>query len=565
VPAWSRRGVGLARARRLLVDEHAALRRVGDLVAREAAPQAVLAAIAEELGRLLGADIAHIHRHDGDGRWTVVAGWAREGRHLDVGTAWTSAGSAIDAAVVENRSIVRIDDYTRATFSLAEDLRALGAHSSVGSAIVTEGRVWGLLAVCSRKGRLAGWTDRYVADFAELVATAVATAEGRRALGRLAAEQSALRRVATLVAKQAPPAEVFAAAAEEAGRLVDGDLTRLLRYEADGSATVLGGCGGFDAFPVGTRVGLEGRNVASLVRASGRPERVDDFTSAGGAFAGRLREAGVRSAVGSPILVGAGIWGVMVVARVRARPLRAGTEERLGSFTDLLATAVSNAQARSELTASRARIVSAADAVQRRIERDLHDGAQRQLVHLGLELHEVEAALEHGPDAVRARLDTVRAGLIAAIDDIREISRGLHPAILDNGGLERALGQLAWRCPMRTEVRIGPLGALPAEVEVAAFYVVSETLANATKHADAQVVQVRVECADGHVRVAISDDGVGGADPGRGSGLVGLSDRVGALGGRVEVVSPGGGGTLVVAEIPVALAGGDAQTGVLSS
>ena len=207
-------------------------------------------------------------------------------------------------------------------------------------------------------------------------------------------------------------------------------------------------------------------------------------------------------------------------------------------FTELIATAIANAETRAELAASRARIVATADATRRRIERDLHDGAQQQLVSLALELRAAQAALPSELGEQRAELSRVVEGLTAVLDELREISSGIHPAILSEGGLAPALKTLARRSPIPVQLDVRVEGRLPESVEVAAYYVVSEMLTNAAKHAHASSVQVDVAGADGVLRVSVRDDGVGGADPARGSGLVGLRDRVEALGGTIAVDSP---------------------------
>jgi len=206
-----------------------------------------------------------------------------------------------------------------------------------------------------------------------------------------------------------------------------------------------------------------------------------------------------------------------------------------------------------ELAASRARIVAAADETRRRIERDLHDGTQQRLVSLGLELRLTQSNVPPGLAELDAELGRVANELDGAIDDLREIARGIHPAILSEGGLVPALRTLARRSAIPVELDVQAESRLPEQVEVAAYYVVSETLTNATKHAQASRVRVAVEERDGTgtLQLSIGDDGIGGADPERGSGLIGLRDRVEALGGSLEVTSVPGDGTLVVARLPV--------------
>jgi signal transduction histidine kinase len=270
-----------------------------------------------------------------------------------------------------------------------------------------------------------------------------------------------------------------------------------------------------------------------------------------GPIAIRVRQLGVRSMVGCPITVEGRLWGLMVVASTRPEPLPAGTEARIARFTELVATAVANTQARAELAASRARIVRSADETRRRIERDLHDGIQQRLVSLGLDLRVAQAGVPTELPQLRAELARVADGLGAALDELRELSRGIHPAILSEGGLGPALKALARRSAIPVELGACVGIRLPEPVEVAAYYVVSEALTNAAKHAHASAVHVDVHTADGRLRLSVRDDGVGGADPARGSGLIGLSDRVQAVGGTITVASPPGEGTSLLVDFPI--------------
>jgi signal transduction histidine kinase len=245
----------------------------------------------------------------------------------------------------------------------------------------------------------------------------------------------------------------------------------------------------------------------------------------------------------------------------RAEPLPAGTEARLAGFTELVGTALANAQVQAALTASRARIVAAADETRRRIERDLHDGVQQRLVSLGLELRLVQSAVPGWMGEVETEIGRVAGELNGVMEDLREIARGIHPSVLSDGGLGPALRALARRAAIPVEVDPGPIARLPEPIELAAYYVVSEALTNATRYAHASVVQVAANACAGTLRVCVRDDGAGGADPLRGSGLVGLKDRIEALGGTFSVRSPAGGGTTVSCELPVRAAAGQADTG----
>jgi signal transduction histidine kinase len=373
-------------------------------------------------------------------------------------------------------------------------------------------------------------------------------------LADLLEEQAALRRVATLVAEGTPPEKVFPAVNEEVARLLDVDGTRLTRYEADGAATIVASWGEPTIVPAGTRIALDGRNLASLVRSSGRPARIEDYEDAPGSVAAIARERGVRSAVGAPITVEGRLWGAMVGFSKADKPLPSGIELRLADFTDftdLVGTAIANTQARVDLAASRARVVAATDDIRRRIERDLHDGIQQRLVSLALDVRSTQASVPDTQPQLRIELADIADGLVAALDDLREISRGIHPALLARGGLGPALKALARRSPLPVELDINLDGRLPDHVEVAAYYVVAEALTNAAKHARPTAIWVAADVVDGRLRLTVRDDGIGGADPANGSGLTGLTDRVEALGGTITVHSPPGEGTTLQVWLPL--------------
>ena len=367
----------------------------------------------------------------------------------------------------------------------------------------------------------------------------------------LADEQAALRRVATLVARGVPPPDVLAAVAEEAGGFLGADATIIVRFDPDGAATVVARLGAHpDEMPVGSRWTLEPPLALASVQRTGRAARLDDYDAAPGAFAAVVRGMRILSSVASPIVVEGRLWGAIGVGTQRER-FPDDTEQRMTGFTELIATAIANADSRAELTASRARVVAAADETRRRIERDLHDGTQQRLVALALAVRAAEAKVPPELAELRAELSTAASGLAGAAEDLQEISRGIHPAILSKGGLGPALRTLARRAAVPVELDTHLPERLPERVEVAAYYVVSEALTNAAKHAEASVVHVGVDARDAIVEITVRDDGVGGADPDRGSGLVGLRDRVAALGGTIEVASGPGRGTSLVARIPI--------------
>ena len=379
-----------------------------------------------------------------------------------------------------------------------------------------------------------------------------ANAESRSALARLAGEQAALKRVATLVARGTPSEQVFAAVTEEVGRLLSADMTNMCRYEPDNTMTfVATWAKGDEGFRLGSRWPLGGHNLATLVFETGRSVRIDNYAGASGPLSVIAQDTGIRSSVGSPIIVEGRLWGMMGAGSCIEETLPRDSEARLASFTELVAMAIASAESRAELEASRARIITATDETRRRIERDLHDGIQQQLVSLLLELRSTEATVPSEMEELRAYQARMKRGLDCVLTELREISRGIHPAILTTAGLGPALRTLARRSALPVELELRYKRRLPEHIEVAAYYVVSEALTNAAKHAHASVVKIDVVEQDAILKLAIRDDGVGGADPSQGTGLAGLADRIEALGGRLEIVSPARSGTSLSIEIPV--------------
>ncbi len=287
------------------------------------------------------------------------------------------------------------------------------------------------------------------------------------------------------------------------------------------------------------------------MRQTARSARVESYEGARGVIAELARAAGVRVAVGAPIIVDGRLWGVVSAGWSWEQSPPADAEQRMAQFSQLLDTAIANADSRAELIASRARLVAASDEARRRFERDLHDGVQQRLVSLALELHGAEAIAPRENEGLSAQLADVRAGLAGALDDLRELSRGIHPAILSEGGLVPALRALARRSAVPVELNLSVDQRLADHVEVGAYYVVSEALTNAAKHAQATTAEVTARVEDGKLQLTIDDDGVGGADPAGGSGLTGLADRVAALGGTIAIASPPGRGTSLRVELPV--------------
>jgi PAS domain S-box-containing protein len=391
------------------------------------------------------------------------------------------------------------------------------------------------------------------AQFTGFIRDATERKRDEEALRSLAAEQAALRRVATAVASEQDPERVFAIVTEEVGRLLGAHTANIVRFEPDGTGTVTGAwsIAGARAVPVGTFSPLDSPTVAGLIKHSGRPERVDSFEGMTGRTAEMLRAIGLHGGVGAPINLGRRLWGAMVASSTAAGPFPPGAEQRVADFADLVAIALGNAEAREKLAASRARIVEAGDAERRRLERNLHDGAQQRLVALALTLRLCEARVAGvaEPEA-RELLGRANAELAEALEELRELARGIHPAVLTDRGLVAALEMLAARPGIPVELSVELEERLPSPVEAAAYYIVAEALTNASRHARATHVRVNVSYADGAALVEVADDGVGGADERRGSGLRGLDDRVEALGGTLELDSLAGAGTTLRARIP---------------
>ncbi len=534
--------------------EQAALRRVATLVAKAVSPEEIFCAVTEELGKLSGADIALMLRFETDDAGTVVGRWGRpEMPDCVIGTQLKVASAGVSVSVLRTGRPARATAFAGPPGSTAEWLRQAGVQVGIGSPIVVGGRLWGVVITAStRPDGLRPEAERRMPAFTELVATAVANAQTRVELRAIAEEQAALRRVATLVARGAPSRLVFDAVTEEVGRLLPADVTLLCRYDPDGSMVRIGEWSRTpDPIPRVGRARLGGRNVASLVFETGRSARVDDFSGDASPDALAWRSAGLRSAVGAPISVEGRLWGLVMVTFMSAEPLPADIEARLSEFTELVATAIANAEANAELKASRARIVATADQTRRRIERDLHDGAQQRLVTLALQIRAAQAKVPAQLDKLAAELDQVAAGLSSTLDELREFARGIHPATVAKGGLAPALNTLVRRSSIRVTLDMRLRERLPEHVEVTAYYVISEALTNAAKHAKASTVHVQVNTVGAVLRLDVRDDGVGGADPARGSGLIGLRDRVEATGGTFGLESRHGEGTHLLIELPV--------------
>jgi PAS domain S-box-containing protein len=535
---------------RRLAEEQAALRRVATLVAKGAPPDEIFARVAEEIARVTGLEMVMVGRYEPD-RMVTLAGAAGE-HPFQPGTRWPLDGRSVSSQILDTGQSVTSDPYDRMTGTIAEAARSAGFRAGVGAPIIVDGRVWGNVTVGGTKRvPLPPDIERRLTRFTELVATAVSNAQARDDLRRLADEQAALRRIATLVAQRADAELVFDAVCQETGRLFGATSVNLAHFTDDGfNLTMAGWSLRGVHVPTSTRLPLDGDTINALVRATAAPGRYDTYEHAQGELAARLRQLGIRSEVGAPVVVDGRVWGALIAGTDEPQPLPNGTEERLAGFAELIATAVSNTTARSELLASRVRIVEAADEQRRRVVRDLHDGAQQRLIHAVMTLQLAHARDDAPPEVgglVGEALDDTRA----AIEELRELAHGLHPAILTHRGLAAAVAALADRAPLPVRVDI-PDERYPASVESAAYFVTAEALTNVAKYANASTAGVTAASAAGSLLLTIYDDGSGGAVPSPGSGLSGLRDRVSALAGSLSVESPPGGGTCIRAELPLA-------------
>jgi signal transduction histidine kinase len=534
---------------RRLADEQAALRRVATLVAEGATPEEVFAAVAREVALVLRLPLVGMYRYEPDGTVTAIGSF---GAHpFQPGTNWPLDGPTGASLVRRTGRPARVEDYAAISGTLAEAAARAGFRSGVSTPIVVDGEVWGVVAACTdQRQPLPADAERRLSQFTALVATAISNTQAREDLRLLADEQAALRRLATLVAQGAEPNVVFDAVCQETGRVLGARSVNLAHFTSDGSNLTMAGWSVRAVHvPAGTRLPLQGDSVSTLVRDTAAPGRFDSYDGASGELADLLRRLGIRSEVGAPVVVQGRVWGVLIAASDGPDPLPHDTEHRLGNFAELIATAVSNAAARSELVASRVRIVEAADEQRRRVVRDLHDGAQQRLVHTIFVLQRAHDHADLPPD-LRQLLDSGLTHAHAAISELRELAHGIHPAILTHDGLAPAIRALADRAPLPVEVEI-PRERYPAPVESVAYFVAAEALTNVAKYARSSTARITATRTPAGLRLVVEDDGAGGAQGAPGGGLCGLRDRLAALGGRLAVDSPPGAGTRISAEIPL--------------
>ncbi len=537
-----------------LADEQAALRRVATLVAEEAPADELFAKVAEEVAGVFGRRIdTAMFRYEHDLTATVVAVWGEQPEGgIRVGARMPLDGSGVTARVFREHRPVRVDDYASAAGDIAEHAKVHGIRSAVGCPILVQGRPWGAMVIAQYEpGPFAPDTELRVSQFTELVATAIANAEARAELQRLADEQAALRRVATLAAEEAPPTELFDAAVGEVIGLLGATQAGMMRYEGTDAVTIVAQRG-HDPSLVhpGMRVPLEGDSVSARVLRTGRAARIDFSQEGEGVIAELARRSRGFETVGAPITIENRLWGVVTASWQPGVHPPAGAEERLAELAELLDTAIANAHGREELTASRARVITAADEARRRVVRDLHDGAQQRLVHAIISLKLAQRALREDDGRAEPLLAEALDHTERGNAELRELAHGILPAVLTRGGLADAVDAFVSRLDLLVHAEITRERVAP-DLEASAYFLVAEALTNVVKHAGATRAEVTAEVAGGTLRVEVRDDGAGGADPG-GHGLIGLADRVDALGGKLRIDSPAGGGTTLVAELPIA-------------
>jgi PAS domain S-box-containing protein len=533
---------------RVLADEQAALRRVATLVAKQTPQAEVFAVIAEEIGRLLAVDSIEMVRFHDDRAAAFVAGWGSLAPALPVGTRVPLGGRNVASLVFRTGRAARLDDYYEsASGPIAERLKAGGVRAAVATPIVVEGRLWGaMLAASAHDPSLPADTESRIGQFTELMATAIANAEARAEVARLADEQAALRRVATLVAHGAHPSAVFDAVTREVAEVLDASAVSLARYDDDVLAVIAQF--GTAYVRIGERLPLGGTNVTTTVLRTGGTARLDDIATATGPIGDAARRAGVRSTVGAPVVVDGRMWGVLAAIWTDREPPPDDTEERMASFAELLDTAIANADSRDQLTASRARLLAAGDDARRRVVRDLHDGAQQRLVHTIITLKLAQRALHEDRSHAETLLAEALGTAERATAEVRELAHGILPSVLTRG-LRAGVVAFASRLDLPVEVDVSSERLSP-DIEASAYFIIAEALTNVVKHARATRATVRAVADDGVLTLEVRDDGLGGANP-DGHGLMGIADRVETLGGRLRIESTDGDGTVLAAQLPL--------------
>jgi PAS domain S-box-containing protein len=523
---------------RRLADEQAALRHVATLVAKGASPGEIFSAVAEGVARVLEVPGINMVRFDHESGAIKIAGWGTA--PLDVGSHWTLDDPSIMALRAGEGHPDRIDNYEETPGEFAAIASRAGIKSGIGAPILVDGASWGaIIAYSAGPERFPDNAESRLLRFTELVATAISNVQARDRLNDLVEEQTALRRVATLVASATEPRHVFQLACDEACRLLEANQGFVVHYTPEGLPEVLGTSGRDEDLAL-ERVSLSFRSMAEVIQRTGSSGRIFGDARPSG-------EPGCQ--VGAPVVVDGALWGGLIVDAGHILPAR--SESTVMRFAELVATSVANERARSQLLASRARIVTAADQARRRIQRDIHDGAQQRIVASVIDLQLADERFESQPESARTRLNSALQSLQAGLEELRELSAGLHPRILTRGGLHAAVDAIAARCQLPVSLAV-PAKRYSPPLEAAAYFVVAESLVNVAKHSRATRAEVTIEESAGELLISIGDDGVGGADPDNGTGLRGLADRAEALGGHLHIQSIEGKGTILTASIPLA-------------
>ena len=532
---------------RRLVEEQAALRRVATLVAAGASEVDLIAAVTSEIANLFESQTANTLRWEGD-TIRVIGDWYQEpSREGYTGRVFTFGGDTITARVVAAVAPARVDSLEDLTTDFArERWRELGIHASIGAPIIVDGDIWGVITASrtAPHNPFPVGAEHRLGDFAALVAHAIANHDARRQMASLADEQAALRRVATLVAAGRPQPEILEAVTREVGLFYGAQAVNLVRWEGVLNEVVVVAGWSDGTEPVLSPGSLYHPAPASAtlrVLETGHASRTEEPSA----------ELGLRFVIAAPVIVNARLLGALTAMRPGGEAFPPGAEARLRNFSDLAAQSIANEQAHEEMRASRARIMHAADQAREKLERNLHDGAQQRLVAVSISLRLALSKLDEAPDEARTLLAAASDELMQAMEELRELARGIHPSVLTERGLGAAIEVLASRAPLAVSIENELEDRLPGPVEAAAYYVVAESLTNVAKYAEASQVDVRVRCQNGSAIVEVVDDGIGGAEASRGSGLRGLTDRVEALDGRLGVESPSSGGTRIRAEIPL--------------
>ncbi|MET0965861.1 MAG: GAF domain-containing protein, partial [Nakamurella sp.] len=519
---------------RLLADEQAALRRVAELAAREAPADEILEAVTIEASALAGVDFSSLLHYEPDGS-TVIVALAGAPDGITVGMRSPGTGDGATQRVWRTGRPARIDNLAEMSGVWPQLAHQHGFNTSVAVPVVIRGQLRGTLVAVGRREAFGQPIEKHLSDFADLAATALSAADARRGLMLLAKEQAAVRRVAELVARGAALDQVFDAVASETSSLLGDSTATLLRYEQDADAVVVATTN--TSTPVGSRVPAAAPSHRDALRYS-QP-------AAGPAGISTNSEDGF---VAVPVSVEGQVWGSLAVVAV-GEPLPVGSRERLTPFAELTAVAVVNAENKSKLTASRARVIATADETRRRVQRDVHDGAQQRLVHTVIVLKLARAAALAG-QPVNDLLDEALSNAERASKELRDIVHGILPASLTRGGLRSGLESLLVDLALPVDLVVSAPRLSPS-IETTAYFIVAEAITNVVKHAQAQRATVTVNVSSSTLNIEITDDGVGGADARNGTGLTGLLDRVEAGNGTMSVSSRPGTGTVVRATLPL--------------